>query len=53
MPKKKDPPLAPKEQFKRFVETVRKLEVDERGKEFERAFKKAVPPKKPRATRPR
>jgi hypothetical protein len=49
MPKRKQPELAPKEQFKRFVETARKLEVDESGKDFERAFKKAVPPKTARA----
>jgi hypothetical protein len=45
MPKRKEPELDPKEQFKRFVETARELEVDESGKEFERAFKKVVPPK--------
>ena len=45
MPKRKEPELPPKEQFKRFVETARELEVDESGEDFERAFKKAVPPK--------
>ena len=57
MPKRKEPELDPKEQFKRFVETAHDLGVDESGKEFERAFKKIVPPKKPsptrRPTRPR
>jgi hypothetical protein len=48
MPKKKDPPLSTKEQFKRFIEAVRTYEVDESGKEFGRAFKKAVPPKRGR-----
>jgi hypothetical protein len=49
MPKRKDPPLKPKEQFKRFLEAAREHEIDESGKEFERAFKKVVPPKrKPR-----
>ena len=48
MPKKKDPPLPPNEQFKRFLERAREYEVDESGKAFERAFKKAVPPKKRR-----
>lgn len=43
MPKRKKPELDPKEQFKRFVATVREHEVDESGKEFERAFKNAVP----------
>jgi hypothetical protein len=46
MPKRKEPRLPPKEQFKRFVETAREHEVDESGKEFERAFKKVVPPKR-------
>jgi hypothetical protein len=47
MPKKKDPPLSPKEQFKRFVEAAHEHGVDESGKEFERAFQKVVPPKPP------
>lgn len=34
-----------KEQSERFIETARKYETDETGKEFERAFKKAVPTK--------
>jgi len=38
MPKRKEPELTPKEQFKRFVETARKHDVDESGKQFERAF---------------
>ena len=46
MPKRKEPPLPPKEQFKRFVETVREREADETGKEFERAFKKVAQPRK-------
>ena len=46
MPKRKEPELKPKEQFKRFVETARKIEVDESGKEFERMFKKVVPVRK-------
>ena len=49
MPKRKDPPLPPKEQFERFVEAVREHEVDESGKEFERAFKKVVPQKRAQA----
>jgi hypothetical protein len=32
-------------QRERFVETARKLEVDESGETFERAFSKIVPPK--------
>jgi hypothetical protein len=50
MPKRKQPELAPKEQFKRFEEAVREHEVDETGKEFERAFRKAVPPKSAKAS---
>ena len=45
MPKRKEPELTPKEQFKRFVETAREHEVDETGKEFERTFEKIVPSK--------
>ena len=44
MPKRKEPPLPPKEQFKKFVESVRKHEMDETGEEFERAFKKVARP---------
>lgn len=41
-PKKTD-----KEQYARFVETARKLGVDESGESFERAFEKVVPPRWP------
>ena len=51
MPKRKEPELDPKEQFKRFVETALDHGVDESGKEFERAFKKVVPPKKAKPKR--
>ena len=50
MPKRKEPPLPPKEQFKRFIETARELEVDE--KEGERAFKKVAKPSRPPPKRP-
>ena len=40
MPKRKEPELDPKEQFKRFKETAKELGVDESGKEFEKAFKR-------------
>ena len=43
MPKRKEPELDPKDQFKKFVETARELEVDESGKEFEKAFKRLAP----------
>jgi hypothetical protein len=42
MPKRKEPPLPPKEKFKRFVEVVRELEVDEIGVEFQPAFDKVA-----------
>ncbi len=38
MPKRKEPELDPKEQFKRLVETAREHEVDESGKDFEGAL---------------
>jgi hypothetical protein len=48
-PKKRTPRPSCKpddpEQFKRFVETGRKLDVDESGKALDRAFDKIVPPK--------
>lgn len=40
MPKRKEPELDPKEQFKRFQEAAKTLGVDESGKEFEREFSK-------------
>jgi hypothetical protein len=36
-------------QSRRFKEAARALGADESGEAFERAFKKIVPPKKPRA----
>lgn len=42
MPKRKEPELTPAEQFKRFKETVKKLEVDETGSDLDRAFKKVA-----------
>jgi hypothetical protein len=49
MPKRKEPPLPPKEQFKRFIETAREHDVDESGREFERDFKKVARPSKPKS----
>jgi hypothetical protein len=43
--KQRKPKLSDKRQFKRFKETARKLGVDENEENFERAFKKIVPPK--------
>lgn len=44
MPKRKEPELDPKEQFKRFVETAKELEVDESGKPLSDAFSQALRP---------
>jgi len=35
-----------KTQSERFIETAREIGVDESGKEFERALKRVVPPRK-------
>ena len=35
-----------KAQKERFIEKARELEADDSGEEFERAFKKVVPPKR-------
>jgi hypothetical protein len=43
---KRTPKISDKRQFERFVETVRKLGVDESEEAFDRAFRKIVPPKK-------
>ena len=51
MPKRKEPELTPAEQFKRFRETVKKLEVDESGKPLNEAFKKIKPKPAKRALR--
>jgi hypothetical protein len=48
MPARKDRKQSNKEQSERFKETARHIGVDESGKTFERAFKKLVPPKRPR-----
>ena len=47
MPKKKVPDEDPKEQHERFKEAARELGADKNPEEFERAFGKIVPPKKP------
>lgn len=48
-PKRKPPKpqAASKSQHSRFVEAAREVGADETGKEFERAFRKIVPPKLP------
>ena len=40
MPKRKKPELTDKEQFERFVETARKLQVDDANKPLEQVFKR-------------
>ncbi len=42
---KPKPKLDDKAQFERFVETARKLGVEEVGPAFDEAFRKIVPPK--------
>ena len=51
MPKRKEPELKPAEQFKRFRETAKKLDVDESGKELEEAFRRIAP--SPKKAKPR
>jgi len=48
-PKRKPPKpqAASAVQHKRFVEAAREIGADETGAEFERAFRKIVPPKMP------
>ena len=43
---KKPPPkkMTKKEQSERFIETAREIGVDETGAEFEKVFRKVVPP---------
>jgi hypothetical protein len=53
MPRKPSPPPDDPEQSKRFIDTAREIETDESPEAFERAFKKVVPPKTPRAKRDR
>jgi hypothetical protein len=45
MPKKKEPEIAPAEQFKRFREAAKRAGVTEKEEEFERAFEKIIAPK--------
>lgn len=44
MPKRKEPELDPKEQFRRFKETAKELGVNESGKELDAAFAKIARP---------
>lgn len=51
MPRKKDPPLTDEERAKRIRETAREVEASDSKREFERAFKKIVPERKPSSHR--
>lgn len=42
-----------KEQSQRFKEAAKELGADESGEMFERAFKRIVPPKKPKKQHPK
>jgi hypothetical protein len=42
---KRTPKISDKRQFERFVETARKLGIDESEEAFDRAFRKIVPSK--------
>ena len=44
MPKKKEPDLAPEEQFKRFQEAAKEHEIEERIPKIERALGKLAQP---------
>lgn len=50
MPKKKKPDPSEKPQMERFVDAARELGVHESGEEFEKAFRRLVPPKLSRET---
>lgn len=45
MPKRKEPELDPKEQFKRFQEAAKQHELDPSGQELAKAFKTIASPK--------
>jgi hypothetical protein len=47
MPRKPAPKPDNPEQFKRFIETAREVEVDESPEAFDRAFKRVVRREKP------
>jgi hypothetical protein len=51
MPRKPKPPPDDPEQSKRFAEIAREIGADATPDEFERAFKRIVPAKRPRPTR--
>lgn len=51
MPRKPKPKPDDPAQMKRFIDMAREVEAGERPEDFERAFKKVVPPKKSRLSR--
>jgi hypothetical protein len=46
MPKRKAPELDPAEQYERFKKAAKAAGLTDDEKDFEKAFKKTVPPKK-------
>ena len=46
MPKRKQPELSAEEQYKRFTEAAKKAGVTQDERQFEKAFKSVVKPKK-------
>lgn len=46
MSRKSEPKRDDPKQSERFIETARKIEADESGEKFERAFKKVLRPQK-------
>ena len=53
MPKRKEPELDPKEQYKRFKEAAKEAGVTEREEDFERTFKAVVKPASARTRKPK
>ena len=49
MPKRKEPELDPKEQYKRFKEAADTAGLTKSEKEFERAFQKVATPRRSKA----
>jgi hypothetical protein len=47
---KRVPKTSDKRQYERFVKTARKLGCDESAEAFDRAFRKIIPPRRPKAT---
>ena len=52
MPKRKEPELTAKEQYKRFKEAAKKAGVTDKEDEFERAFGKVTKPQSLKPSKP-